>query len=281
MALAAVAPSAAKIITTSAIGGAFAGAGFEVLAKGGRTGLVRLTAAALKHLPDLSHGGQIALTASEVSFHTANSGTSVVKVAVEASEASFVTGVEGAVAGGAAGARAGEKVVETAGSTLAVASKVATGVGGGLAVVVGIVEAASAISTLVNGSTTWQHVKELEENITAGLSSHNWPVPAQEKAAQQALRDATTLAEDVSSYDVGINSSRTTGGIVGVAGGGLTIAGVFFPPLLIPGLIIGGVAAATSVTNLVIEMCQSHHDRYIAICAGLKKQGIYVIVIDP
>lgn len=292
--LAVAAIGAPEVIATLSVGGVVAGAGVEVIATGVRTGLTRLTAATLATLPELSTvAGQAALAASEVSFATANGAVqagaaasdagSFATVASRASTASVAggtPGAQGAIAGGAAGARAGQIAVEQGSKAVAIAGKVAGGVCGGIAIVAGGVEMGLAIETLCNGSTTWHHIVELRDNLRHATQNCTWPNEHQRSVVFKSLQDVEALEVDVKEYDITINSTKTGAGAVGIAGGALTIGGFVCPPLLIPGLIMGGVGAATSITTTVIDLCVVHKDRYMAICNDLHKGGIFVTTMQ-
>jgi hypothetical protein len=89
-------------------------------------------------------------------------------------------------------------------------------------------------------------------------------------ASAQALAG---LASSMASSDTAHGAVETTAGGLGVVGGSLMIGGIWFPPLLIAGAIVGGVSAVGGLTNAAIDhsgtssahaRLMEHHENILA-----------------
>ena len=57
----------------------------------------------------------------------------------------------------------------------------------------------------------------------------------------------------------------------------ISTVGIFFPPLLVPGLIVGGVGAATAITTTIVELSVQHKNYMIEILEKLQESGVVIV----
>ena len=57
----------------------------------------------------------------------------------------------------------------------------------------------------------------------------------------------------------------------------VSIVGIFCPPLLIPGMIVGGVGAATGITTTIVELSVQHKNKMIEILKKLQESGVVIV----
>ena len=57
----------------------------------------------------------------------------------------------------------------------------------------------------------------------------------------------------------------------------ISIVGIFLPPLLVPGLIVGGVGAATAITTTIVELSVQHKNYMIKILEKLQESGVVIV----
>lgn len=174
-----------------------------------------------------------------------------------------------------AGARVGEAALEGGKATLSTTSKVLSGTAGGIGVVFGAVDIGFGIHNLVKGSAKKIHVDDALRAVSLGLTASKVPLSKRQiYALAKAEQDLQVLSKDITIHHEAVNGSKIGGGVVSVIGGGLTIASVFFPPLLLAGAIVGGIGGATSVTASIVDLCASHKKRLHTIFAELVKVAL-------
>ena len=174
-----------------------------------------------------------------------------------------------------AGARVGEAALEGGKATLSTTGKVLNGTAGGFGVVFGAVDIGFGIRNLVKGPAKKNHVIDALRAVSLGLTASNVLLSElQIYVLEKAKQDLLVLSKDITTHHEAVNGSKIGGGVVSVIGGALTIAGIFFPPLLLAGAIVGGVGGATSVTASIVDLCASHKKRLHTIFAELVKVGL-------
>ena len=179
---------------------------------------------------------------------------------------------------------------------LSTGGKIVGGVGGGLSIVLGLVSIGMSSNNLVNGTVTVNQLLKFRELIEKAATTKNESNgedkegdkdkgkdkeeekddPAKRNALRKAEWEISELAKEAVAHSKGTNITKISGGVVSVTGGALTIAGVFFPPLLIPGIITSAVAAAAHFTATVVELCATHKKRLAKIVEDLKEAEIHI-----
>merc|ERR1712110_330307 len=147
------------------------------------------------------------------------------------------------------------------------------GVAGGLGVVAGGVEMGFAIAQLVNGSPTQNQMKEMLD-VVKKTQEVGHLMPKKKAAVDRAVEE---LYAAITEYVEAINGTKIGGATTSAVGGGLCIAGIFFPPLLVPGLIVGGVGAATAITTTIVELSVQHKNYMIEILEKLQESGVVIV----
>jgi len=183
---------------------------------------------------------------------------------------------EGAVEGAAIAGQGVRASLGAAGKATAAVSKtaIAGGVAAGAGIILGGVDIGVSIYQLVNGTPNQNHVIDTRKLVEKALSNYGHTSREQQKALRRALRDLETLEADVKVHVEAVAGTKIGGGTAGVAGGALSIAGLFFPPLLLPGLITGIVGAVAGATASIIDLCEGHTKRLKNIMAGLFEYGL-------
>merc|ERR1712110_783235 len=173
---------------------------------------------------------------------------------------------------------------ELAGQAVAGSTKVAmplgkavfTGVAGGVSVVAGAVEMGFAIYQLKKGSPTQNQMKEMLD-VVKKTQEVGHLMPKKKAAVDRAVEELEELYAAITEYVEAINGTKIGGATTSAVGGGLCIAGIFFPPLLVPGLIVGGVGAATAITTTIVELSVQHKNYMIEILEKLQESGVVIV----
>ena len=229
-----------------------------------------LTASQIADMIDMvSNVGSIACTATAAGISRATSAAATAALDISSATTSFhsaISTVDEVVS-------AGTNFTNAATNTV----KVLSGVGGGLGIAFGLLDVGLGIHALVNGNATSQQLQEIQ-NLMAYRHRNNGSLSAQQRRSlEDAKGKIDQLAIDVNDYSKGTNITKISGGALASTGGGLAIAGIFFPPLLLPAAIVGGIGGAASITATICQLAAHHQKKLQAIIEELQKNDIYLM----
>jgi len=269
---------ASSIITAAGAGGAVQGicsiAGSSATVAGGSAAKASVVAA------DCAAAAECAAAAAAECAATAaavgNLANASVVATAEGGELLTALGALGAGAGAQAGAKGAQAVAGATKAVVSTGKAVFNGVAGGLGVVAGGVEMGFAIAQLVNGSPTQNQMKEMLD-VVKKTQEVGHLMPKKKAAVDRAVEELEELYAAITEYVEAINGTKIGGATTSAVGGGLCIAGIFFPPLLVPGLIVGGVGAATAITTTIVELSVQHKNYMIEILEKLQESGVVIV----
>ena len=162
-------------------------------------------------------------------------------------------------------------------ATLGTGAKVFAGVGGGLGIAFGIVDMGLGINALVNGTATLNQLVAVQELVGKAEEKSDSLDEKKKSILREAKEKIDQLVVEVDKVCKGTNGTKIAGGIFSIGGGSMAIAGIFFPPLLIPAAVIGGIGAAASITATIVELSVDHQKRFQDIVKKLGEDEIHFI----
>ena len=159
------------------------------------------------------------------------------------------------------------------------------GVGGGVGIAFGLGEVALSVHRLLAGSATLKTVEDISEAVMAARDEPLVRITeAEREGLDKAAKELSSLVKRVKKNHDGLNGTKAASGTVATVGGGLTIAGIFFPPLLIAGppLLMAGVAvsavgASCSFVASMFDLTSKHKKKLVDIMDELAKFSIVVV----
>ena len=170
-----------------------------------------------------------------------------------------------------------DKAIIAALKTGANTGKVLGGMGGGLGIAFGAGEMGFAIYSLITGSATLKTVEDIHNAILEARDRPLVRITQRELVVlDKAATDISLLVKEIKKYHEQVNGSKTATGGVSVVGGGLTIAGIFFPPLLIAGVAASILGASFSFMASMFELSLTHKEKLKGIMDGLVEVQIVV-----
>ena len=114
-----------------------------------------------------------------------------------------------------------------------------------MGMVLGAGEMGCAIYNLIAGSASLKTVEDVYNTLLEARDRPLVRITVRElKALDKAVNDLKTLVENIKKHHKRVNGAKASTGGVSVVGGGLTVAGIFFPPVLIAGVAVSVVGAS-------------------------------------
>ena len=185
------------------------------------------------------------------------------------------------VAAGAAGEFADDTVaaaLKIGGKAMAEnTGKVLGGVGAGLGIAIGTGEMGYAIYSLIAGSADLKTVDDIYNAIMEARDRPLVRITQRElEALDKAATDLSSLVEKIKKYHSRVNGTKASSGGVSAVGGGLTVAGIFFPPVLIAGVALSVIGASFSFMASMFELTLKHKEKLKSIMDQLLEVRIVV-----